>query len=405
VTLSLVVLAVCAGAAAGAALTWLVMRSVGAAHVENVAQRLKNELHESHARIAEVQRDTFLALANERFAAAEERSNAKLSELVTPVQQKLTEFDAMVKAMEKDRVGAYEGLRQQITGLIERSGRMETAASQLASALRNPTTRGKWGEVQLRRVVELAGMEAYCDYDEQQTFDTGDERGRPDLTVALPGNSKIFVDAKVPLNAYLDAVETNDEGARRERFRAHAAAFKSHVDLLAKRQYQRAEGSAEFVVMFVPGEAFLSAACNENPQLIEYGAAKDVYIASPLTLMALLRSYALGWQQRQQEENAKTIARAAADLYDRVRVFVSHVSAIGANLQKATKAYNDAVGSMESRVLPQGRKIKELARLPDAELPEIAAVELAPRDITALDAEPGKKRTKQTKLFSDDTVA
>lgn len=385
--------AVFAGVAAGAAVTWVFL------------ERMKGELHDTNARIAEVQRDSFLALAGERFAAAEERSNAKLSELVTPVQQKLSEFDALVKSIEKDRIGAYEGLREQIGGLIERSGRMETAASQLTSALRNPTTRGKWGEVQLRRVVELAGMEPYCDFNEQQTFDVGEDRGRPDLAVALPGNAKIFVDAKVPLNAYLDGVETSDENIRREKLRAHAAAFKMHVDLLARKQYHRADGSADFVVMFVPGEAFLSAACIENPELIEYGASRDVYIASPLTLMALLRSYALGWQQRAQEENAKKIAEAAAELYDRVRVFAQHFAGIGLSLQRATEAYNKSIASMESRVLPQGRRIKELASLPDAEIPEIQAVEVAARDVTALDAEPRKKRTNQTKLFSDDTVA
>ncbi len=229
-------------------------------------------------------------------------------------------------------------------------------------------------------------MEPYCDYGEQQTFDTGEERGRPDMTVALPGNAKIFVDAKVPLSAYLDALDCSDEPARREKFRGHAGAFKSHVDALARKSYQRAEGSVDFVVMFVPGEAFLSAACIENPDLIEYAAGKDVYIASPLTLMALLRSYALGWQQRRQEENAKQIAEAARVLYDRMRGFVGHFSAIGAGLQKANDAYNKAVGSMESRVLPQGRKIKELASLPDADLTELQAIETAPREITAIDA-------------------
>ena len=388
-----IVFAVLAGLLAGGAAMWLMMRSLGRAQVETIAERLKSELHDHNARIAQSQRDTFLSLANERFSA-----------VVAPVTQKLTEFDALVKAIEKDRIGAYEGLREQIGGLIERSGKMETAASQLTSALRNPTTRGKWGEMQLRRVVELAGMEAYCDYNEQQTFEVGeDERGRPDLTVALPGNGKIFVDAKVPLNAYLDAAETPEESARREKMRAHATAFKNHVDSLARRNYQRVDGAADFVVMFVPGEAFMSAACTENPDLIEYGAGKGVYIASPLTLMALLRSYALGWQQRQQEENAKKIAEAARVLYDRMRTFVGHFGAIGSNLQKATEAYNKAVGSMESRVLPQGRKIKELASLPDAELPDLTAIETAPRDITALDAEPAKPRGRQTKLFTDDS--
>ncbi len=199
-----VVLALFAGVAAGAIGMWLLLGT--------------------NARIAQMQRESFLALANERFSA-----------VVSPVERKLSEFDTMVKAIEKDRIGAYEGLREQITGLIERSGKMEAAASNLTSALRNPTTRGKWGEVQLRRVVELAGMEPYCDYDEQVTFDTGDERGRPDLTVGLPGNAKIFVDAKVPLNAYLEALEAPDEVSRREKLRLHAAAFKSHVDALSKR--------------------------------------------------------------------------------------------------------------------------------------------------------------------------
>ena len=392
-TLSLSILfAVLAGLLIGAAGTWLMMRALQRAQVDAIAERLKSELHETNARIAETQRDTFLSLANERFSA-----------VVAPVQQKLTEFDALVKEIEKERIGAYQGLREQITGLIERSGKMETAASQLTSALRNPTTRGKWGEMQLRRVVELAGMEAYCDYNEQQTFDVGEERGRPDMSVALPGNSKIFVDAKVPLSAYLDAVESTEEPVRREKMRGHASAFKNHVDLLARRNYQRVDGSADFVVMFVPGEAFLSAACTENPELIEYGAGKGVYIASPLTLIALLRSYALGWQHRQQEENAKKIAEAAKILYDRLRTFVGHFGTIGTSLQKASEAYNKAVGSMESRVLPQGRKIKELASLPDAELPDLTAIETAPREITALDAEGAPPRVRQPKLFTDDS--
>ncbi len=386
-----IVVALLLGLAIGAGAMWLTLRhTVG----ESLKNEIQQDLHETNARIAQEQRDSFLALANERF-----------STVVSPVAQKLNDFDAMVKALERDRIGAYEGLREQITGLIERSGKVEAAASHLTSALRNPAARGKWGEVQLRRVVELAGMEPYCDYNEQQTFNVGeDERGRPDLTVALPGNSKIFVDAKAPLSAYLDAIEAADEAGRRERMRAHATAFKSHVDNLARKQYQRADGAADFVVMFVPGEAFLSAACIENPDLIEYAASKNVYIASPLTLMALLRSYALGWQQRAQEENAKQIAEAARVLYDRMRTFVTHFSNIGSSLQKATESYNKAVGSMETRVLPQGRKIKELASLPDADLTELAAIETAPREITAIDTEP-RKRANQSKLFNDGTVA
>lgn len=429
-----VLLFVLLGAAAGAAAVWTILRAQLRAAEERaasaetacaiaqsrlgdqdeqhrrsiaaVAEQLKNDLHEANSKLAQQNRDAFLELASQRFNAAEERSNAKLSELVKPVQQKLTEFDAFVKAIEKDRVGAYEGLTEQIKALSLSGGKLESAAASLAtqtsvlvSALRNPTTRGKWGEVQLRRVVELAGMEAYCDFSEQQTFDSVEGQSRPDLTVKLPGDSVIFVDAKVPLAAYLDAIEIADESGRRDKLRAHAGAMKAHVDALARKNYQRGEGSADFVVMFVPGEAFLSAACVENPDLLEYGAAKNVYISSPLTLIALLRSYALGWQQRRQEENAKQIAELGRELYDRVRTFAGHFANIGGALQKSIAAYNSAVGSLESRVLPQGRRLKEMASLADAEIPEVPTVEISPRDVTALDvAPPGERRPRQARL-------
>lgn len=398
-----------AGLAIGALVTWLSMRSrlrdQATQHdtaLEAIAERLKSELHETNNRLAQDNREQFLALAGQRFSAAEERANAKLSELVLPVQQKLTEFDNLVKQVEKDRIGAYQGITEQIKSLVERGDKIESATNKLSSetsvlvsALRNPTTRGKWGEVQLRRVVELAGMQSYCDFSEQQSFDTGDALSRPDLTVELPGNSRIFVDAKAPLLAYLEGVETTDEALRREKLRAHAGAMKSHVDALAKKNYQRADGSADFVVMFVPGEAFLSAACTENPDLIEYGAGKNVYIASPLTLMALLRSYALGWQQRRQEENAKKIAELGRELYDRVRIFSGHFNSLGGLLERAVEAYNRTAASLERRVLPQGRKLKEIASLPDDDLEEPPIIDAAPRPISALDVLASKNgRTK-----------
>jgi DNA recombination protein RmuC len=394
--------ALCAGGAIGATIAWLAGRAessalratlaesqrTGEKTIEALLERAKNEL-----------RETTAARASER-----------VGELVAPVTQKLGEFDALMREMENGRKHDAGGLKAQIAGLLERTVQLESAAVQLSSqtsslvsALRNPTTRGKWGEVQLRRVVELAGMEPYCDFTEQQTFDSEEGQGRPDMTVALPGNSVIFVDAKVPLAAFLEAIDASEEAPRRDRLRAHAAAMKSHVDALVRKNYQRATGSADFVVMFVPGEAFLSAACTENPDLIEYGAAKGVYIASPLTLIALLRSYALGWQHRQQEENAKQIAAVGRELYDRVRVFATHLTTIGGSLQKAVGAYNSAVGSLESRILPQGRKLKEVAALPDADLPDMHAIEVAPREITALGAgarEPRKPRAPQ--LFSEE---
>ncbi|HTX58148.1 MAG TPA: DNA recombination protein RmuC [Verrucomicrobiae bacterium] len=356
--------------------------------VDALLERAKNEL-----------RETTAARASER-----------VGELVAPVAEKLAEFDKLMREIEGGRRHDAGGLREQISSLLARTEKLETAAaalssqtSSLVSALRNPATRGKWGEVQLRRVVELAGMEPYCDFAEQQTFDSDDGQGRPDMTVALPGNSVIFVDAKVPLAAFLEAIDAQEEAQRRERLRAHAGAMKNHVDALARKNYQRADGSADFVVMFVPGEAFLSAACTENPDLIEYAAGRHVYVASPLTLIALLRSYALGWQQRRQEENSKQIAAVGRELYERVRVFATHLSAIGGNLQKAVASYNSAVGSLEGRLLPQGRKLKEVAALPDADLPDMHAVEVAPRQITAMDAGAREGRTPRApQLFSEE---
>lgn len=401
-----VLVALLAGAGIGAILVYLFMRPQRSRSIEALADRLKSDIHEANARIAEMQRDQFLELASQRFSAAEERANATLTQLVTPVRDKLGEFDKMVREIEAQRHGQQEGLKEQIAGLVSRTDKLETAANNLTSqtsvlvmALRNPSTRGKWGEVQLKRVVELAGMEAYCDFSEQQSF-ASDGLARPDLTVGLPGNAKIFVDSKVPLNAYIDAIEIVDETLRREKLRAHAAAMKSHVDALARKNYQRAEGSADFVVMFVPGEAFLSAACIENPDLIEYGAAKNVYISSPLTLMALLRSYALGWQQRQQEENAKKIAEIGRELYVRVLTFATHLQNLGGALGKTLEFYNKAVGSLEHNVLPQGRRMKETASLVDADVPAMPEVDVTPREITALDAQPRRRATHQPPLFT-----
>lgn len=380
-----IVIAFAAGTGLGAAIAWLASRAETSA--------LRATLVESKRAQEQAVEALIERAKNELRDATATRASERVGELVAPVAQKLGEFDALMRQIESGRKHDAGSLKEQLSGLLARTERLESAAAQLSSqtsslvsALRNPTTRGKWGEVQLRRVVELAGMEPYCDFAEQQTFDSDQGQGRPDLTVSLPGNSVIFVDAKVPLAAFLEAIDAADEPARRDRLRAHAGAMKAHVDALARKNYQRAESSADFVVMFVPGEAFLSAACTENPDLIEYGAAKGIYVASPLTLIALLRSYALGWQQRQQEENAKQIAAVGRELYDRVRVFATHLSSIGGNLQKAVAAYNSAVGSLESRLLPQGRKLKEVAALPDADLPDMHAIEIAPRTITSLDA-------------------
>ncbi|HTZ54723.1 MAG TPA: DNA recombination protein RmuC [Candidatus Acidoferrum sp.] len=328
-----------------------------------------------------------------------ERAKSDLHESTT---HRLGEFDRMVREIENKRSEDSGALRAQLEQLLSRADKIESAAnalsnqtSTLVTALRSPTTRGKWGEIQLRNVVEKAGMLAHCDFDEQQTIAFEGGRGRPDMTIRLPGNRVVFVDAKAPTDALQAALESHDDEARRELVKRHARALQDHVDALAKRTYQTSEGSADFVIMFVPGEAFLSAACTENPMLIEYALDKSVLIAGPLSLISLLRSFAMGWQAVKQEENAKRIATLGRELYDRTARFAEKLVNVGRNLERSVGAYNEAIGSYESRLLPQGRKLKDEAALDGDELPEPSVIDLAPRTVTALDAEPRDARAKR----------
>ncbi len=268
---------------------------------------------------------------------------------------------------------------------------LSNQTSSLVTALRSPATRGKWGEIQLRNVVEKAGMLAYCDFDEQQTIEIESGRGRPDMTINLPGNRRVFVDAKAPTDSLQAAFDAADDDTRRELVRRHAKALAEHVDALAKRNYHQSEGSADFVIMFVPGEAFLSAACNENPMIIEYALDKGVLITGPLSLISLLRSFAMGWQAVKQEENAKRIALLGRELYERATRFADKLVGLGKNLERAVSSFNETVGTYESRLLPQGRKLKDEAALTGDEMPEIDVIDINPRPITSLDTVPTKK--------------
>jgi DNA recombination protein RmuC len=350
--------------------------------IEALLERAKNDLRESTA----------------------SRATERVGELVAPIAQKLGEFDRLVREIENKRNEDTGSLKAQIESLLNRSDKLETAAmalsnqtSTLVTALKSPSTRGKWGEIQLRNVVEKAGMLSYCDFAEQQTIAVESGRGRPDMTVNLPGERKVFVDAKAPTDALQAAFEAIDEDAKRELVRRHARALQEHIDALAKRNYQGTDGSADFVIMFVPGEAFLSAACNENPMLIEYALDKGVLIAGPLSLISLLRSFAMGWQAVKQEENAKRIAALGRELYERAYRFADKLSNVGRHLERSVGAFNDAIGSYESRLLPQGRKLKDDAALGGEEMPEINVIDIVPRTITAIEAEQAQsKRSKRT---------
>ncbi len=400
------------GLVVGAAIAWFASER-RTERVRSRAELAERELAgarakiESSSKTQEAAVEALLERAkNEMRDATAQRAGEKVGDVVKPMSDQLAQFAKLIAELENTRQKDVGSLGAQIAGLMSQTETLKTSAnalsnqtSSLVTALRNPTTRGRWGEMQLHNVVQKAGMESHCDFNEQQTVVIEGSRLRPDMTVNLPGGRRVFVDAKAPIDAMQSALEAVDDDARRELVRKYAKALQDHVDALARRDYQSAEGSADFVIMFVPGESFLGAACNENPLLIEYALDKGVLISGPLSLISLLRSFAMGWQVVRQEENAKRIAEIGRELYDRAQKFSEHLQNLRRALERSVEAFNGAVGSYETRLLPQGRKLKDEAALPDAELPEISAIDIAPRPITALDAHAPERTPRTQPLF------
>lgn len=306
-------------------------------------------------------RDAFKALAGDVLKSNSETLTAQVKKdfqgVVDPLKESLTSMDTHVRELEKNREGAYKSLEQQLAQLRDTHTKLQQSTITLAEALRSPTVRGRWGEIQLRRVVEMAGMVNHVSFDEQATTDLG----RPDMIAYLPNGGVLPVDSKVPLASYLAAMESRDEDARKHHLREHARAMKSRVKELGQKQYwDQFPSSPDFVVMFVPNEACLGAAFEHDPELLEYAIDKKVLISSPVTLLALLRAVAYGWQQHQITENALRIADEGRELYARLDTFVSHLGDVGDSLGKAVERYNRAVGSMEKRLMPSARRFKEL---------------------------------------------
>ena len=329
--------------------------------------------------------DAERALLRERLAiadtAASERQELAVS--VAPLREALSKVEVHLRALETARVGAYASLTEQVGFVRTASEALRDQTASLVTALRAPQTRGRWGEMQLRRVVEMAGMVEHCDFTEQASATRDGAMIRPDLVVRLAGGKNIVVDAKVSLAAYLDAVESRDPDVAAQRMAAHARHLREHVKGLASKDYWRAfQPTPEFVVLFVPGDAFLAPALEGDPTLLEDAMADRVLIATPTTLMAMLRTIAYSWQQEALTAHARTVFELGRELYHRLGTLGTHVDKLGKTLGRAVEDYNKTVGSLERTVLVQARKMAEL-QVTDADLPVLMAVDAAPRPLGA----------------------
>ncbi|HYH36794.1 MAG TPA: DNA recombination protein RmuC [Azospirillum sp.] len=335
---------------------------------------------------------SFLDLARETLASFQEQAKGDLEKrqqaidgIVAPVRTTLETMDRQIREMETARAGAYEGLKQQVLSLLDTQNQLRAETGNLVRALRTPVARGRWGEIQLRRVVEMAGMLDHCDFFEQASVGAEGGRLRPDLVVRLPGGKTIVVDAKTPLEAYLDGVQAAEDGTRRDALLRHARHVREHMKQLGGKAYwDQFDATPEFVVLFLPGENFFSAALEHDPALIEVGMEHGVILSTPTTLIALLRAVAYGWRQERLADNARDISALGAELYKRLCDLGGHMERLGSQLEKAVGSYNGAVGSLESRVLVTARRFRDLHVAPEgAELPLLEPLDHAPRQLQA----------------------
>ena len=314
-----------------------------------------------------------------------ERRQEAIDALVRPMRESLEKVDAKIHELEKARSGAYEALTTQVRSLADTQNYLRSETSNLVRALRSPIVRGRWGEIQLRRVVELAGMTQHCDFVEQMTVHTEDGRLRPDVIVRLPAGRTIVVDAKASLSAYLEALEAPDDEARLARMQQHAAQVRGHVEKLARKGYwEQFKDAPEFVVLFLPGEVFFSAALEHDPMLIEAGVEKNVMLATPTTLIPLLRAVYYGWKEERLAVNARDVSQLGSELYKRFADLSGHFARLGKSLNSSVEAYNRAAGNIETRVLVTARKFKDLGAAPmGMEIEALPQVEQIAREIQA----------------------
>ena len=328
---------------------------------------------------------SFLELAKSTLQSFQQQAQGDLesrqqaiNQLVQPLKESLHKVDHKIEQLEQKRSGAYARLDEQLKSLLHSQLKLESETGNLVRALRTPAVRGRWGEIQLRKVVEMAGMVNYCDFVEQETADKG--RLRPDMVIKLPNGRNIIVDSKAPLQAYLESLEADDDQQRTTHLAHHARQIRDHLQKLAAKNYwEQFQPTPEFVVLFLPGETFFSAALAQDPALIEAGVDQKVLLATPTTLIALLRSVAYGWRQEQLTENAEAISQLGREIYDRLATLTQHFGQMGKNLERAVDSYNKGMSSLDSRVLVSARKFKELGAGNSKEIDPIGQIDKAPR--------------------------
>ena len=360
---------------------------------EVARSKLATEFSEMANQSLKANSETFLRLAEQNLGAQQERANRELGNreqavenLVKPIRDALQQSQKQISDLEKSRSEAYGGIKSQLEAMQISQQSLTQETQNLVKALRRPEVRGRWGEITLRRLVELAGMVEHCDFQEQVHTTSDDKIIRPDMIVRMPDQRELVVDVKTPLDAYLQAVEATDDAQVKLGLERHARNVREHIRKLASKTYwEQFSNSPEFVILFIPGDQFLSAALGEDPDLIEYALANQIILATPTSFVALLKAVAYGWRQLALAGNAEEIRKLAEDLYGRLTTFVGHMNKVGKQLASSVDNYNRAVGSLERKVLPGARKFVELGIRPKKDLEQLEPLESLPRTMV----EPG----------------
>lgn len=376
-------------AAVGVAITFFIMKRLA----DGAREQLRDSFQALSAEALRGNSEAFLRLARTELERAstdakvdlEQRQQA-IGALLAPIRDTLAANDDKLQRIEKERVDSFARLEEEMKAVARASGELRAETVNLAKALNSSSARGSWGELQLRRVCELAGMLEHCDFVTQETVQSAAGALRPDVVVKLPANRTIVIDAKAPADAFLAAVACDDEEKRKELYARHAAQVRGRVDGLSRKQYwEQFEHAPDFVVLFLPNEAFYSVALQVDPSLMEHAVAQRVLIATPVSLIGLLKVVALGWRQEQIAESAQQVSELGRELYDRLRVLAEHFEKLGGNLQKTVESYNAAVGSVERSVFPSARRFQELGAAGPKPIGELKQVDVIPRALAAPD--------------------